>query len=85
MTLNNGYGLITERNGRHIVEAMFRGSLEIVFEGINRKECINYCHTNGMKAMDKDAYIFRTNPWFIKKNAKHPFNPDEWSVGTVNS
>lgn len=83
MKLVNGYGLMTECGKRHMVKAIFRGEVEIVFEGISRKECIRYCHENGMRAMDEGEFNVRSNPWFVKKNAKHPFNPDEWKIGVV--
>lgn len=84
MKLTNGYGILKEqKRGYYTVTAIFRGEADIVFEGINRKECIRYCHEHGMKAIDEWNYICRSNPWFVKKNAKHPFNPDEWFIGIV--
>lgn len=83
MKLENGYGLLVNKGTRYMVKAIFRGEVDIVFEGINRNECIQYCHSYGMKAMNEEAYNARVNPWFVKKNAKHPFNPDEWKVGIV--
>ena len=81
--LTNGYGILVKQGRRYLVKAVFRGNVEIVFEGISRKECIHYCHVNGMKAIDEGVYLDRINPWFVKKNAKHPFNPDEWRLGIV--
>lgn len=83
MKLNNGYGLMERHGKSYIVKAIFRGVGQIVFEGINREECIKYCHEHGMKAIDRRDYIIKSNPSFVKKNAKHPFNPAEWFVGTV--
>lgn len=83
-TLNNGYGILVEvRKNYWIVKAMFRGAVDIVFEGINRKECIRYCHEKGMRAIDEGTYLVRANPAFVKKNAKHPFRPEEWEIGVV--
>ena len=81
--LVNGYGILKDLGGHHVVKAIFRGEIEIVFEGSNREECIKYCHNNGMRAIDEDRYNRRINPWFVKKNAKHPFNPDDWKIGVV--
>ena len=79
----NGNGLYQVRGKRHFILAIFRGELQIVFEGLNRKECLNYCHNNGLHLMPYDKWWNIENASFRKINAKHPYNPEEWKIGTV--
>lgn len=79
----NQYGLYAGENGRHIVKAIFRGKLEIVFEGISHKECMAYCHRNGVRMMDEQAFMNRVNPWFVKKNAAKPFRAEDYQVAVI--
>lgn len=79
----NGNGLYFNERNRHFIKAYFRGELQIVFEGINHKECLQYCHKNGLHLLPYDKWFTVENAWFRKKNAKHKYNPEEWKIGTV--
>lgn len=81
--LTNGYALYRETRGRHIVEAKFRGQMEIVFEGLNKKECMAYSHENGMKMVTWSRWYSLATPAFRKVHAKNPVNEAELFIGTV--
>jgi len=92
MKLTNGYGIYTETekwcNKKlvkviYTVEAQFRGHVEIVFEGINRQECLAYCHRNGMKMIDRNRWHSLANPAFRKVHAKHPVDESKVFIGKV--
>ena len=91
--LENGYGLYykpgvrvpdTNRNHTaHIVRAKFKGTVQIVFEGISHAECVKYCHEHGMKLIDEDRWYSLANPAFRKVNAKNPVDVSKVFIGRV--
>lgn len=91
--LENGYGLYYKPGVRipdtdschnqHIVRAKFKGTVQIVFEGISHKECVKYCHEHGMKLIDEDRWHSLANPWFRKINAKNPVDVSKVFIGRV--
>jgi hypothetical protein len=80
---SNVYALYVEERGRHLVKAFFRDHYQIVFEGISHKECVQYCHSQGVRMMDEWAFKCRTNVAFIKKNAKHPYREEDFQVAKI--
>lgn len=80
---SNVYALYVEERGRHLVKAFFRDHYQIVFEGISHKECVRYCHSQGVRMMDEWAFKCRTNVAFIKKNAKHPYREEDFQVAKI--
>lgn len=79
----SGYGLYNGKGNHHVVKAVFRHEIEIVFEGMNRTECMKWCHENGMKMMDETKYRDIMNASFRKVNAKHPFDENEYRIAIV--
>ena len=91
--LENGYGLYYKPGVRipdtdichnqHIVRAKFKGTVQIVFEGISHAECVKYCHEHGMKLIDEDRWYSLANPAFRKVNAKNPVDVSKVFIGRV--
>jgi len=58
-----GYGIYEAVNGRPTVKALFRGNLEIVFEGINMQECKQYCDRIGMFMITAEEWTHKLHRW----------------------